>query len=367
MQETPCTRKYFYTGGHYADDGTGNHIFKDQMYVEQLTPLHTGPRKPYPIVFIHGQAQTGTNWLNKPDGNPGWASYFLLMGYECFIVDQTHRARSAWCPTNSAMTTHCGMATYSAEVIQQRFTAPQRYDLWPQASLHTQWPGEGVMGDKVFDAYYSSNVQFLKDETYTQLAVQDAGAALLDRIGRPVILIAHSQGAMMPWLIADVRPQLVRCIVALEPKGPPFQEAVFSNLSARAYGLTDAPLTYDPPVSDPMIDLVKVIIPSPSPEASACILQAEDPPPRQLIRLRQIPVLVLTAEASYHAVYDWCTVEYLRQAGVKTDHLELGKVGIHGNGHLMFLEKNSDQVAGEVRRWMEANFKYPCKMDGEGV
>lgn len=171
----------------------------------------------------------------------------------------------------------------------------------------------------------------------------------------------------MPWLIADVRPQLVRCIVALEPKGPPFQEAVFSNLSARAYGLTDAPLTYDPPVSDPMIDLVKVIIPSPSPEASACILQAEDPPPRQLIRLRQIPVLVLTAEASYHAVYDWCTVEYLRQAGVKTDHLELGKVGIHGNGHLMFLEKNSDQVAGEVRRWMEANFKYPCKMDGEGV
>jgi hypothetical protein len=29
------------------------------MYIEQLQPSH-GPCKPYPAVFIHGQAQTGT-------------------------------------------------------------------------------------------------------------------------------------------------------------------------------------------------------------------------------------------------------------------------------------------------------------------
>jgi len=58
-KNAPHTRKYFYAGGHYADDGTGNHIFKDQVYVEQLTPLN-GPTKPHPIVFIHGQAQSGT-------------------------------------------------------------------------------------------------------------------------------------------------------------------------------------------------------------------------------------------------------------------------------------------------------------------
>jgi hypothetical protein len=32
-------------------------------------------------------------------------------------------------------------------VLQQRFTAPKLYNLWPQASLHTQWNGTGVMGD----------------------------------------------------------------------------------------------------------------------------------------------------------------------------------------------------------------------------
>jgi hypothetical protein len=32
----------------------------------------------------------------------------------------------------------------------------------------------------------------------------------------------------------------------IEPTGPPFQDAVFSNSSTRAYGLTDIPLTYSP-------------------------------------------------------------------------------------------------------------------------
>ena len=56
--ETPHTRRYFYAGGHYADDGAGGHIFKEQSYVEHLAP-HTITKK-HPIVFIHGQAQTGT-------------------------------------------------------------------------------------------------------------------------------------------------------------------------------------------------------------------------------------------------------------------------------------------------------------------
>jgi hypothetical protein len=33
------------------------------------------------------------------------------------------------------------MTTYSAEKIEQEFTAPQTFNLWPQAALHTQWPG----------------------------------------------------------------------------------------------------------------------------------------------------------------------------------------------------------------------------------
>lgn len=264
-----------------------------------------------------------------------------------YIIDQTFRGRSPWMPGNGTL------ATYSAEVIQQRFTAPEVYNMWPQAHLHTQWPGSGVMGDVIFDAYYASNVQFLENAAYQESTVQAAGAALLDRIGKPVILMSHSQGGVMPWLIADVRPRLVRAIVSLEPTGPPFQEAVFSTKPARPYGLTDHPLTYSPPVTNAAVDLVRqTIVPETKDEVS-CILQASSPTPRQLIYLRDITVLVLTTEASYHATYDFCTVEYLRQAGVHTEHLSLPDRGVHGNGHLVFLERNSNEVAGLLMKWIE--------------
>jgi pimeloyl-ACP methyl ester carboxylesterase len=275
---------------------------------------------------------------------------FLQQGYELYIVDQTFRGRSAWKPTSGAALP----STYSAELIQQRFTAPQDYLLWPQAAKHTQWPGNGTMGDAVFDAFYSSNVQFINNATYQQSAVQAAGAALLDRIGKPVVLLGHSQGGLMPIVIADARPKLTKALILLEPTGPPFQEAVFSNTAARAWGLSDIPITYKPAVTNPAVDLVKMVVPAPTSDLSSCILQSNATTVRQLVNLAPKPILFLTTEASYHAVYDYCTVAYLRQAGCsKTGYLELPKVGIHGNGHMVFMEKNSDEVQMLVTKWVE--------------
>jgi hypothetical protein len=62
----------------------------------------------------------------------------------------------------------------------------------------------------------------------------------------------------------------------------------------------------------------------------------------------------VTSEASYHASYDHCTVRYLAQAGVKTTFIRLPDVGIHGNGHMMMLEKNSDQIADVIERWLRS-------------
>jgi hypothetical protein len=55
--EVAAVREYFYVGGSYVNTSSG-HLFSNQMYVERLTPLR--PCQPYPLVFIHGQAQTGT-------------------------------------------------------------------------------------------------------------------------------------------------------------------------------------------------------------------------------------------------------------------------------------------------------------------
>lgn len=57
--EVPYVRSFFYAGGGYVDDGSGGHIYRDQMYVEKLVPVD-GATQSVPIVLIHGQAQTGT-------------------------------------------------------------------------------------------------------------------------------------------------------------------------------------------------------------------------------------------------------------------------------------------------------------------
>jgi hypothetical protein len=82
-----------------------------------------------------------------------------------------------------------------------------------------------------------------------------------------------------------------------------------------------------------------------------CWQQAE--PARTLVNLQQMPVLVVQAEASYHASYDHCTVAYLRQAGVShVRFARLADVGIRGNGHMLMLERNNMEIAAIVEEWL---------------
>ena len=75
-------------------------------------------------------------------------------------------------------------------------------------------------------------------------------------------------------------------------------------------------------------------------------------PAKQLPNLQKMPILIMTAEASYHASYDHCTVKFLEQAGVHPTFMKLGDMGIHGNGHMMMLEKNNMEVAGLMSKWL---------------
>lgn len=244
--------------------------------------------------------------------------------------------------------------------MQKLFAAGREYGDWPQAKLHTQWPGTGALDDPFFDHFSASTLQMLGDATKQELAAQAACAALLDRIGRPAIVLGHSSGGSTPWVLADKRPRLVRSLIAIEPTGPPFLRKVLKPgpgsqyAPGSRYGIANAPLTYDPLLTDPDTDLVRAVIKAPSPDLVDCLIQAPSPPPRQLINLKGIPAVVITAQASYHAPYDWATFEYLKQAGVQAEHMKLEDKGIFGNGHMMFMEKNSDQIAAEIVRWINS-------------
>jgi pimeloyl-ACP methyl ester carboxylesterase len=336
-----ATREYFYVGGKYVGE-----VMAGQMYVEVLRPAKV--TRPYPIVFFHGNAQTATNWINTPDGRPGWADYFLGQGYVVYLVDQPARGRSAWHPTANGPVT-----ILSTSDIERRFTASEVGGTWPQAKKHTQWPGDGAgkgrRGDPIFDAFLASQVESLSSLPETQTLIQAAGTALLDKIG-PAILVTHSQSGPFGWLLADARPKAVKAIVAVEPTGPPFQNAVVNEDKARPWGITDIPLTYDPPVKSPG-ELATVREGGPdAPELVTCWKQAD--PPRRLPNLQGIPILIMTAESSFHAPYDHCTAKYLKQAGVTNTFMRLEEHGIRGNGHMVMLEKNSDQIAALIQTWL---------------
>lgn len=177
-----------------------------------------------------------------------------------------------------------------------------------------------------------------------------ADVALLERIG-PCILVTHSQSGPYGWVAADARPDLVKGIVAIEPEGPPFVSESFGPSGpTRVYGVTRLPLRYFPPVQDPSRDLKTVVVPPSGPNLSSCILQAESP--RRLVGLARVPVVLITGEASYHAPYDHCTVLYLRQAGVEVAFMDLGAMGVKGNAHFLFMEKNNLEIAGLVAGWL---------------
>jgi pimeloyl-ACP methyl ester carboxylesterase len=94
--------------------------------------------------MVHGFGQSGTNFTGTPDGREGWAQYFLRQGYAVYVIDQPGRGRSAY-----QTEIYGPPAQPDLENVQRRFVAPARYNLWPQARLHTQWAGKAVPGDPV--------------------------------------------------------------------------------------------------------------------------------------------------------------------------------------------------------------------------
>ncbi|WP_375464171.1 alpha/beta hydrolase [uncultured Methylobacterium sp.] len=345
---------YFYIGGRYERVGDKT-LMVGQMFVQSRRPVSV--TQPWPLVLVHGISQTGVNFLGTPDGRPGWVQRFVEHGFAVYVVDQVGRGRSG---TNPEV--YGPYARYSARALEETYTAQEVYDLFPQARLHTQWPGgRGVQGNAAFDQFVASQVPYLASAQQTEELVDPALIALLEKIG-PAVLVTHGQAGLFGWAVSDARPDLVKAHVAVEPNGPPFFDVRLRGGKdfyekagegrARAYGITRVPLTYDPPVRSPE-DLVVAQARAPTAEGRIrCWLQGD--PVRRLPNLARVPALIVTAEASFRTPVDECTAAFLTQAGAKPDTLRLAEAGIHGNGHMMMLEKNSDQVADALIGWITA-------------
>ena len=286
--------------------------------------------RPFPIVLIHGGAMQGTEWMDTPDGRPGWAQRLVEQGYIVFTVDRPTQGRS---PLSLEIVGEMGPA-FAYEEGEEVFFPPK------MAAKHTQFPID-IANEEAVDAYIAAFGPLPVDIELWQTMDADRIAKLLDRIG-PAVLFTHSASGSDGWLIADRRPHHVAAIVSVEPMGPPFGHT--PNIGTLSWGLTAAPLTYDPP--------------QPSPESA----KAADPAALRVPSLAGVPVAVVSSETSVQSAYAPKMVEFLVNAGAAAELLHLPDFGVLGNGHGLIYEKNSDEALQPVLQWLE---KHTAGSQGE--
>jgi pimeloyl-ACP methyl ester carboxylesterase len=338
---------FFWVGVERAEIPRGTVINGKQMYVEYQIP--TRVRHPYPIVLVHGGGGQGTDWMYTPDGRPGWATLLVQEGYKVYVVDRPGHGRSPFHPDlngpfppeNITLDQISGMFT------PQRAKRPDPSGLG-LAKLHNQWPGTGEVGSAdLAQLVASQGGSYVANIEITHTAWRERGVELLDKIG-PAIIMTHSAGGPFGYLVADVRPNLVKGIIVVEGAGAPFGQGPQSS----RWGVTTIPMTYDPPVKDPS-ELKSKEMPPPEPGVASYRIQEE--PARQLKNLKGIPIVLVTSEASFASPGAPGALAFLKQAGCTAEELRLAQHGVHGNGHMMMVEKNNREALQPILDWMDKN------------
>ncbi|AIJ24429.1 alpha/beta fold hydrolase [Amycolatopsis methanolica] len=308
--EITARRGQFWIPGERVAAG-GVTVQRAPMFVQwEAPPVVT---RPYPLVLVHGGGGQGTDWTGTPDGRPGWATRFVEAGFAVYVVDRCGHGRSPYHPDVVAAMG----APFPYEAARALFLPEER------RGEQVQW----TYGEAEVDQLLCPIGPLPADLAESQRMDADRLGRLLDLTG-PAVLVTHSAGGPVGWLAADARPDAVVAIVAVEPVGPAFAE--IPGMGSLDWGLTSAPIAYDPPVSDP----------------------AEVREGMRIPALAGKPVVVVTGGASAFADFAPQVVDFLRDAGADAARLHLPDHGVKGNGHGLIFEANSDETVRPVIDWI---------------
>lgn len=303
-----------------------------QMFVQYMKPARR--TRPFPIVMVHGGGGQGCHMMGI-GRRPGWVHFFVQNGYDVYWVDRPSYGRATYHP-EALPPSHLPIVPAFEGLINAT-----------NVFKTEQWPGPGGMDDPLIGQFMANERGNISDEALHSNLVWPGGVELLDKIG-PSIVFGHAFGGFFGWGVADRRPDLVKAIVCMEINSNPFAGQF-------RWGLTAAPMTYDPPVTDPaQFRLIDVPAPadSPRPIVNPYKLQAE--PARKWKNLAGKKVAWITSEdgAGGSPV---AQVAFLKQVGLDATMLRLRDYGIRGNGNLMLMEKNNHEVYRVVQEWLDRN------------
>jgi pimeloyl-ACP methyl ester carboxylesterase len=319
---------YFWVGME-TKEVQGGHMIAGQTFVQYLKPARK--RSQYPVILVHGGAGQGTHYMGI-GGTAGWAHYWVQAGYDTYVIDRPGHGRAIYHPDALG---EIGPVFNYASITRDFMLAAK--------DPNRRWMGTGDVGDPLIDQFQAGQNSTPRDNVLAQKLWARGGAELLDRIG-PAIVMVHSAGGPWSWLVANERPGKVKAILNVEGGGNPFQ-------GTSVYGLTQTPLVYDPPVSDPAQLATRDVAAAGG--APAYKLQAE--PARKLKNLMGVPIAYIVADRSGRNAGP--IVAFLKQAGCDAEALNLRDKTILGNGHFMMLETNRKQVFDTIKGWLESKVK----------
>ena len=266
----------------------------EQMYAQYFLPQN--PKGKYPLMMWHGGGLTGVTFESTPDGREGWLNMFLRKGWDTYVSDAVERGRAGFASPD----------VWQGEPIflnyqdpNERFRIGQGDGSW-NADPAKRRPIPGTQFP--VEAYDNYMKQTVPRWLSTDDAIIKGYLALIDKIC-PCVLIAHSQGGMFGFKVAELRPDKFKAIVAVE--------------SASAGDVKKA------------------------------------------AALKDVPTLMVfgdhVEEHPRWAAYKKSDLEYaaaIRAGGGTADVVALPEIGIKGNSHMMMQEKNNAEIADVIQKWL---------------
>jgi pimeloyl-ACP methyl ester carboxylesterase len=291
----PVKEVTFTAGGVPAKIDPNGVYQVEQMYVQYFLPANeTGA---FPLLLWHGGGLTGVTYETTPDGREGWLNYFLRKGWSVYNSDAVERGRAGWAQYPDIFKGEPIFLTTSNPFERFRIgDGPGSYD--PDPAKRKLMPGSQFPNE----AYENFVKQNVPRWTTTDDATIAAYIAEIDRIG-PCIILFHSQAGTFGFKVAQARPDKVKALIAVEPAG----------------------------VGDPAkVDALKNI---PTLFIYGDFIERDS----------RWPKIRATGVAF---------ADSIKAAGGSADVVDLPKIGVKGNSHMMMIDKNNAEIAALIQNWL---------------
>jgi hypothetical protein len=295
-------REVMFTPGGVPARVDPNGVYQvEQMYVQYFIPKN--PRGSLPLLMWHGGGLTGVTYETTPDGREGWLNYFVKKGWPTYNSDAVERGRSGWAMYPDIFPAEPVFLT--KENPFERFRIGQGAGSYNKEVSKmkpmpgSQFPLEG------YDTFTRQNVPRW---TSTDLPTIAAYTELVDKVC-PCVVLVHSQAGLFGIRVAEARPDKIKALVLVEPAG--------------VGPVADAPKMKNVPVLAIYGDYID-----------------QD---------SRWPAIRRNGIGFYDA---------LRRSGGSVDMIDLPRIGIKGNSHMMMMDRNSDEVAGVIQEWLSKRGLY---------